>query len=72
MIWAEIQWTGWLLDGGVPLVLVYTALLVQTIWFAFKVATRSSTGAPALFAVLMCAYGVGVLAITFDYPFLHV
>lgn len=69
IIWAEIQWTGWLLDGGVPLVLVYTALLVQTIWFAFKVATRSSTGAPALFAVLMCAYGVGVLALTFDYPF---
>ncbi|HTL89123.1 MAG TPA: hypothetical protein VL134_06965, partial [Leptolyngbya sp.] len=27
-LWAEIQWTGWVLDGGIPLVLAYLGALV--------------------------------------------
>src|SRR5206468_1166203 len=31
-IWSDIMWTGWLLDGGVPLVVVYVlALLIALI-----------------------------------------
>ena len=28
-IWAEIQWTGWLLDGGIPLMIAAAAANVS-------------------------------------------
>ena len=67
MIWAEIQWTGWLLDGGVPLILAY----VTAIAFAFKIALRLTLTRRSdlgLLAAIMVAYNLGALALTFGYP----
>jgi hypothetical protein len=64
-IWAEIQWTGWLLDGGVPLMAAYVVALVTAFWLTFRVIRRLAPG-PLLFcAALVTAYGIGAVASTF-------
>lgn len=70
-IWVEIQWTGWLLDGGVPLILAYVAALLVATWIAWRIA-RPRTSMPgdslALWGAVVLAYNVGALAWTFVYP----
>ncbi len=65
-IWVEIQWTGWLLDGGVPLVLAYSFALLVALRFAVKCALTDSLNDLAVLGALISAYDVGVLAITFS------
>jgi hypothetical protein len=65
-LWSEIQWTGWLYDGGVPLVLAYTLALVLAFRSAYQIALNRSSAELATFAALVFAYGIGVLASTFD------
>jgi hypothetical protein len=67
-IWVEIQWTGWLLDGGVPLILAYIAVLYVTCHTAWKIATNPKLGDFALWGGLIFAYDIGVVALTFNYP----
>ncbi len=65
-LWAEIQLTAWIYDGGIPLALVY----LLAIWFAFrvsyKVAVNQRSGELAILGAAIFAYDVGVLAATFD------
>lgn len=67
-IWVEIQWTGWLLDGGVPLVFAYIAALYLACQTAWKIAINRELGDFALWGGLIFAYDIGALAITFNYP----
>jgi len=67
-IWAEIQWTGWVLDGGVPLVLLYCAAMGAAFVVAGRVALSRSSGALGLMGAMVFAYDVGALAMTFNYP----
>jgi hypothetical protein len=66
-IWAEIQWTGWLLDGGVPLVLLYCAAIGAAFWVAGRVALRCG-GLLGVLGAMVFAYDLGALAMTFNYP----
>ena len=66
-IWAEIQWTGWLLDGGVPLVLLYCAAIAAAFWVAGRVAMRCG-GVLGVLGAMVFAYDLGALAMTFNYP----
>lgn len=66
-IWVEIQWTGWLLDGGVPLIIAYIAALYFACRTAWQIA-MSQLGEFALWGGLIFAYNVGALAVTFNYP----
>jgi hypothetical protein len=67
-IWTEIQWTGWLLDGGVPLILAYVAALTVALLAAWRIA-RGRVGRDLwLWGAVVFAYDVGALAITFNYP----
>jgi hypothetical protein len=65
-LYSEIQWTGWLYDGGVPLVLAYALALVLAFRAAYQIALNRSSAELGMFAALVFAYGVGVLASTFD------
>lgn len=66
-IWVEIQWTGWLLDGGIPLILAYAITLALAFKTAWTIALRNQTGLKFWGAVLL-AYNLGALALTFAYP----
>ena len=70
-IWVEIQWTGWLVDGGVPLILAYVAALFLALWTAWRIALSRATDHRDnlwLWGALLFAYNVGALAVTFSYP----
>lgn len=66
-LWVEIQWTGWLLDGGVPLVLAYTLAILTVTYLAFRLAIRKEDGVLNSWAALVVAYNVGALALCFSY-----
>ncbi|HSU15207.1 hypothetical protein [Longimicrobium sp.] len=70
-VWVEIQWAGWIVDGGIPLALFYATALVMALWAAWKVARAPApAGAPELpfWGIIVLAYGVGAFALTFSYP----
>ncbi len=69
MIWSEEQFTAWLVDGGVPLIFVYLLAVAVTTLFAFRLALRPVDPELAVFAAVICAYDVGALALSLDYPF---
>jgi hypothetical protein len=68
-LWSEIQWTGWLYDGGVPLALAYLLALVLAFRAAYQIALNRRSVELGTFAGLVFAYDVGVLASTFDSNF---
>ena len=70
-VWVEIQWAGWIVDGGLPLTLLYALTLLVAIGSVFGVArSRAPPSAPDLpfWAVIVFAHGVGTIAFTFSFP----
>lgn len=70
-LWAEIQWTAWLFDGGIPLILLYTAAILIASAGCLKVALRRLGRADptlSIWAAVIVGYNVGALAICFNYP----
>jgi len=67
--WVEIQWTGWLLDGGIPLVLAYLVALCIALKVALKITFDPGNAQLSVFGALMVAYDISALADTFDYAF---
>jgi hypothetical protein len=65
-LWAEIQWTGWLYDGGVVLVLAYSLAIALAFRTAYIISLNNRSAELATLAALVFAYDVGVLAATFD------
>jgi hypothetical protein len=67
-LWAEIQWTGWLFDGGVPLMLAGAAAM----FLAFREALRAAVSKlPALrrlsgLSGVLLGYSIGFMALTFN------
>lgn len=68
MIWAEIMWTGWLLDGGVPLILAYVGAFALAFFWAGRIALNRKRPDLAIWGALVLAYNVGALAVTFNSP----
>ncbi|BAZ32292.1 hypothetical protein NIES4074_47940 [Cylindrospermum sp. NIES-4074] len=67
-LWAEIQWTAWLFDGGMPLIIAYVAAIYFACLTAWKIAINRKLGDFALWGSLIFAYNIGAVAITFNYP----
>ena len=70
-LWVEIQWTAWLFDGGVAMILLYLAAIVFASWGCLKVALgRVGAAEPSLslWGAVMVAYNVGSVAVCFNYP----
>ena len=68
-LWAEIQWTGWLFDGGVPLMLAYGTALVIAMLAAGRAAIQvDDTPGRDLYkwATVALGYIVGIVALTFN------
>jgi hypothetical protein len=67
-LWAEVQWTGWLLDGGVLMLIAYPAALIVTTAAAARLALRAVQSSLGMWAGVVFAYDIGALALTFSYP----
>jgi hypothetical protein len=68
MIWAEIMWTGWLLDGGIPLVAAYIAAMGIAFYWAGRIALDRTRPDLTMWGALVFAYNTGALAVTFNNP----
>jgi branched-subunit amino acid transport protein AzlD len=68
LIWVEIQWTGWLLDGGIPLVVTYGLLLILACYLTLKIALQQRTDHLSLWSAVVFSYSIGIVMITFNYP----
>src|ERR1019366_6056773 len=67
-IWVEVQWTGWLIDGGVLLMLAYGAALWLAVREAMRMAGREGSAADielGKWAAVLVAYDVSIIASTF-------
>jgi hypothetical protein len=67
-IWAEIQWTAWVLDGGAPLIIAFGGAIFVTCWLTWRISISRESGLFSLWAPLILAYDVGIVALTFNYP----
>ena len=69
LIYVEIQWTGWLLDGGVALVAVYSVMLVVTLHKAWTLAkTSNANWEIGSWGAMLVGYDIGTVALTFNFP----
>jgi hypothetical protein len=64
-VYVEIQWTGWVLDGGLPLVLAYLLALLFALRFSWKLAT-SNDDRFWMWGAMLVAYDVAAIALTFN------
>jgi hypothetical protein len=68
-LWAEVQPNAWMLDGGLPLVLLYSIALLVTVAAEWRLVARLS-GEDRLWAATVVAVNVGTLALVFSFvPF---
>jgi hypothetical protein len=68
-LWVEIQWTGWIFDGGVPLMLAYAWAVAAAVVTAVRLRRRAVPSSPLfVWASLIAAYDLGAIALTFTYP----
>jgi hypothetical protein len=68
-IWVEIQWTGWLLDGGVPLIIAYSGALILASYLTLKIAfERQRRDELSFWGAVIFSYNIGIIMITFNYP----
>ncbi len=67
-LWAEIQWTGWLYDGGVPLMIAYVVALFFACRTAWQIAMSQQLSEFTIWGGLIFAYNIAAVALTFSYP----
>jgi branched-subunit amino acid transport protein AzlD len=67
-IWVEIQWTGWLLDGGIPLICAYSMLLILACYLALTTACQQRVDNLSFWSAVVLSYNIGIVMITFNYP----
>jgi hypothetical protein len=67
-LYAEIQATAWVFDGGLPLLLLAYAAVAGAVLLAALLAARARRLEDADTAAVVAALGLGVLVTTFGYP----
>jgi hypothetical protein len=69
-LWAEIQFTGWMIDGGVLLIALYCGALVVTALSQWRIAMVSPNLRLATCAAVVMSANLGVAALIFSFtPF---
>jgi len=66
-LWAEIQWTGWLYDGGLAMLIAYPVAILLLLRYAVQVALKTKNPTLEVWAAVVAGYDVGTLALTFSY-----
>ncbi len=65
---AEIQWNAWVIDGGIPLLIVYPLALIVVMSYSVRLARRRSTPKLEDWSTVVAGYNLGAMALTFSYP----
>jgi hypothetical protein len=65
-LWSEIQWTGWILDGGVPFLLAYTIAMFFVFKFCWDIAIDKRLPQLNFWAAILLAYNFSILASMFS------
>jgi hypothetical protein len=68
MLWAEIQPAAWVLDGGLPLLVVGYAALLWACWVSGRIAFTARSQQVSDLAAVVTAINFGMLVSTFGYP----
>lgn len=69
-IWAEIQFTGWMIDGGILLIVLYVGALTVTALTQYRVALMSQHPRLAQCGAVVLAANLGTAALIFSFtPF---
>jgi hypothetical protein len=69
-LWAEIQITGWMIDGGIILIFVYSMALVVTAIAQFRLAVQTPHPRIAACAAVVLAANLGTAIMVFSFtPF---
>ncbi|WP_426736637.1 hypothetical protein [Myxococcus faecalis] len=70
-LWAEIQWTAWVYDGGLLVMVLYPLGLLVSMAWVFRIARQRETAGSEfwLWGSVIFAYNLGALALTFSYSF---
>ncbi len=69
-LWAEIQFTGWMIDGGVLLIALYCGALVVTALAQWRIAMLSTNPKLSTCAAVVLSTNLGVAALIFSFtPF---
>ena len=69
-IWAEVQPSGWLLDGGLVLLGLYSLALAFAGWYEWRLAMSLAAQEDRFWAATVAAVNIGTLALVFSFvPF---
>jgi hypothetical protein len=66
-LWSEVQWVGWIIDGGFLMVLAYAAAVIAMLIALARIALAVRGSDFEIWTAIVLAYGVGTLALTFSY-----
>jgi hypothetical protein len=66
-LWSEVQWVGWIIDGGFLMLLAYPAAVLAMLMTLARIALDARGRDFEIWTAIVLAYGVGVLALTFSY-----
>jgi hypothetical protein len=67
-LYVELQWTGWLFDGGFPMWILYGSAILASLAYAYKVAKRHPDREMRYLAGLVFALNMMVFLMIFDGP----
>jgi hypothetical protein len=69
-LWAEIQFTGWMIDGGILLIVLYCGALIVTTLSQYRIATMRQFSRLAQCGAVVLAANLGTAALIFSFvPF---
>lgn len=69
-IGAEVQWVGWILDAGIPMLIAYPVAVFAASYHAMRASFVPTAGRLAAWPAVIASYDIGTLALCFSYaPF---
>ena len=67
-LWAEMQWQALLYDGGIPLIIIYAAIIGSLLLTAIVILKKAASIELACWAAVVFGYVLSAAAATFSFP----
>jgi hypothetical protein len=65
-IWVEVQWPGWVIDGGIPLLVAYVVALALAMISSLRIVLYCKDRELANWGAVICTLNMSVLATAFS------